>query len=136
MLSSLVQQFWCLSELQLKCVTWSSEFREMLLTVFTFQYSLGHKLYWTLLMHAVSVWVYTNRRRDWVAGVCSHGWVGMALGMTVFVHPACGKCSIRLWQVRTPAWLPCREGDPGHSHITIQRCRCPEGDFRSLTGVF
>lgn len=41
MLSSLVQQFWCLSELQLKCVSWSSEFREMLLTVFAFQYSLS-----------------------------------------------------------------------------------------------
>lgn len=38
--------------------------------------------------------------------MCLNGWVGIGLDAAVFVHAAWGQCSIRLWQVGTPARLP------------------------------
>lgn len=44
-------------------------------------------------------------------------------------HPARESCVCMAGG--TPGWLG-GGGDLGHSHRTIQRCRCLEGDFREV----
>lgn len=84
-------------------------------------------LCWALLMRAVSGCTQTG---GWGAGVCLNGWVGIGLDgvrarcLGPMLHP-----SVAGGYTCTPA---SQRGDPGHSHRTIQRCRCPEGDFREV----